>query len=114
MHTFGPNATWWAVLILTWGILVVFEVVQKQLRQFLLHAELWPPSLSLLGWQRKGTGTSSRAERTTEALDVEVWQELEKDLEMRERLRVMAEDDVVEHANDDIDDIDRVEEEKQC
>ncbi|KAG4265734.1 hypothetical protein FPRO06_01014 [Fusarium proliferatum] len=87
---FGADAVWWATLFIVLGLLGLFEIVLKCLKRLLLIAGLWdwPP------W-----GKSRRGENIEE-WDVELWQELEQDPALRERLKRLARDEQVEEEDE--------------
>ncbi|KAF5692515.1 ATPase [Fusarium globosum] len=87
---FGADAVWWATLFIVLGLLGLFEIVLKCVKRLLLIAGLWdwPP------W-----GKSRRGENIEE-WDVELWQELEQDPALRERLKRLARDEQVEEEDE--------------
>ncbi|KAI1031793.1 hypothetical protein LB504_000959 [Fusarium proliferatum] len=87
---FGADAVWWATLFIVLGLLGLFEIVLKCVKRLLLIAGLWdwPP------W-----GKSRRGENIEE-WDVELWQELEQDPTLRERLKRLARDEQVEEEDE--------------
>ncbi|EXL49675.1 hypothetical protein FOCG_09940 [Fusarium oxysporum f. sp. radicis-lycopersici 26381] len=89
-EAFGADAVWWATLFIVLGLLGLFEIVLKCVKRLLLIAGLWdwPP------W-----GKSRRGENIEE-WDVELWQELEQDLALRERLKRLARDEQVEEEDE--------------
>ncbi|TVY70032.1 putative phospholipid-transporting ATPase DNF3 [Fusarium oxysporum f. sp. cubense] len=89
-EAFGADAVWWATLFIVLGLLGLFEIVLKCVKRLLLIAGLldWPP------W-----GKSRRGENIEE-WDVELWQELEQDPALRERLKRLARDEQVEEEDE--------------
>ncbi|KAF5711357.1 phospholipid-transporting ATPase DNF3 [Fusarium mundagurra] len=89
-EVFGADAVWWATLFIVLGLLGLFEIVLKCVKRLLLIAGLWdwPP------W-----GKSRRGENIEE-WDVELWQELEQDPALRERLKRLARDEQVEEEDE--------------
>ncbi|KAF9769474.1 hypothetical protein IL306_013081 [Fusarium sp. DS 682] len=89
-HRFGADAVWWATLFIVLGLMGLFEIVLKCVKRLLLIAGLWdwPP------W-----GKSRRGENIEE-WDVELWQELEQDPALRERLKRLARDEQVEEEDE--------------
>lgn len=85
-EVFGADAVWWATLFIVLGLLGLFEIVLKCVKRLLLIAGLWdwPP------WGK------SRCGENIEEWDVELWQELEQDPALRERLKRLARDEQVE------------------
>jgi phospholipid-translocating ATPase len=78
--TFGPDPVWWLTLVVVVAVFCLMELTAKTARRNLVVAGLWkwPP------WQRKVLSDS------VEEWDVELWQEMEQDPVLRERLRLMA------------------------
>ncbi|POR36537.1 Phospholipid-transporting ATPase [Tolypocladium paradoxum] len=98
-HTFrnawGKDAVWWSTVFIVLAFLGLMELCGKTLKRQMLVAGLWqwPP------WKRGGLGES------VEEWDLELWQELEQDPAMRERLKVLARDeDCVDDEDEDEDD----------
>ncbi|ORY60272.1 P-type ATPase [Pseudomassariella vexata] len=83
--TFGRDPLWWLTLIVIVCILLSVELVCKTVRRNLLVARLWrwPP------WK----GGSEGVGESVEEWDLELWQELEKDPVVRERLRKIVEEE---------------------
>lgn len=82
-HTWGRDATWWSTLFLVLGFLGLMEVGIKVVKRNLRVAGLlhWRP------WKKTEAGENAAE------LEMEIWQELEQDPKMRERLRRMAHDE---------------------
>ena len=81
-QTFGRDAVWWSTLWVVLMVLFLLELCAKTLKRNLVVAGLWKwPT-----WRRRDS-----ADGMVEC-DVELWQELEKDPVVRERLRMMARD----------------------
>jgi phospholipid-translocating ATPase len=82
----GPDALWWATLFIVLGILGMIEIVMKAVKRKLISARLyrWP------SWLTKRRGAP--AEDTAEEWELEVWQELEQDPVIWEKLKRMARD----------------------
>lgn len=80
---YGDDPIWWATLFITLSILGGIELVGKAGKRNLRVAGLWqwPP------WE-KGSLTDN-----VEEWDLELWQEMEKDPAVRERLRKLADDE---------------------
>lgn len=91
-QTFGRDATWWATLFVVLAFLGLMELVGKTVHRNLHVAGCWqwPP------W--KGGGLSENLEEW----DLEVWQEMEQDPAMKERLRNMARDGDDEDQTDEV------------
>ncbi len=78
--SFGQDPNWWLVLILTLTILITIELALKSVRRTLALVGRWPL------WKRKQNDGAKNAEE----LDLEVWQEMEQDPDIRERLKALA------------------------
>ncbi|KAI1505286.1 P-type ATPase [Biscogniauxia marginata] len=76
-NTFGKDPIWWLTLIVVVLVLISVEYAYKAVKRNLVVAGLWkwPP------WKSRDNSDH------LEEWNVEVWQELEKDPVMRERLR---------------------------
>ncbi|KAF5006874.1 hypothetical protein FDECE_6771 [Fusarium decemcellulare] len=87
---FGDDAVWWSTLFIVLGLIGLMEIVMKCSKRLLLIAGLWewPP------WRRSRRGDN------IEEWDVELWQELEQDPAMRERLKRLCRDEPVEEDDD--------------
>ena len=72
---FGPDLAWWVTLILVVTALATAEVAYRAVKRNIAAMGVW-----------KG----SRRSKNAEELDVEVWQEMEKDPAVREILRSQA------------------------
>lgn len=70
--TFGPDPLWWATLFAVLGVLGMIEMVRKIVKRVFVGMGLW----------RWGKGI--------EGLDVEVWQEMERDPVVWEKLKRLA------------------------
>ncbi|KAF5017791.1 hypothetical protein F66182_10255 [Fusarium sp. NRRL 66182] len=90
-HLFGGDAVWWSTLFIVLGLIGLFGIVLKCAKRLLLLAGLWdwPP------W-----GKSRRGENIEE-WDVELWQELEQDPALRERLKRLARDEPLDEGEED-------------
>lgn len=97
-HTFGLDATWWSTLFMVLAFLGLMDVILMVVKRNLRVAGL----LSWTPWKR---GPRPGDDSSPEELDMEVWQELEKDPIMRKRLRRLARDeDEDDYLEEDIDD----------
>ncbi|KAK5125408.1 hypothetical protein LTR85_000517 [Meristemomyces frigidus] len=81
--TFGNDLNWWLALIITFAILLVMEMTYKSLKGYLTAAGVWP----LSGWRSRARAIHGR---NVEELDVGLWQEMEKDPDVRARLKGLA------------------------
>ncbi|KAK9780890.1 putative Phospholipid-transporting ATPase [Seiridium cardinale] len=79
--TFGADALWWLTLIIAMAVLVCLELGFKAIKRNLIVGGLWqwPP------WQKRAVGESA------EDWHLELWQELEQDPLMKEKLRQINE-----------------------
>lgn len=99
-HTFGADATWWATLFMTLSFLGLMDIVLLVVKRNLRITGL----LSWTPWKR---GPRPGDDSSPEELDMRVWQELEQDPVIRERLRRLArddDDDEDDYLEQDIDD----------
>ncbi|KAI2637227.1 phospholipid-translocating P-type ATPase [Hypomontagnella submonticulosa] len=94
-HTFGPDPLWWLTLIIVVLVLISMELVYKVVKRNLIVAGMWrwPP------WKRRSLDDS------LEKWGLEVWQELEQDPVIRERLRraCMEDGELDDEEHDSID-----------
>lgn len=79
---FGRDPVWWLVLIAALAILTTFEYMWKTLRRNLAIAGWWP-----LWKRRRAPGTKS-----AEEMDLEIWQEMQRDSSIRAKLMNLASD----------------------
>ena len=75
--TYGKDPLWWATLFGVLGVLGMIEMVRKIVKRVLVGMGLW----------RWGMGAWGKG---IEGLDVEVWQEMEKDPVVWEKLKKLA------------------------
>jgi phospholipid-translocating ATPase len=88
--TFGNDPNWWLTLILVFSILMVMELTLKAGKRYLRSAGVWP------FWKRKSRRQVPKGPgRSAEEVDVGLWQDMERDPVVRERIR---------RINDDFDD----------
>ncbi len=85
-HGFGRDPVWWLVIIVALGILVAFEVAWKTVRRNVAVSGMWPL------WKRLRRSDTATPTATAEELDLQVWQEMERDPNVRERLQILAAD----------------------
>ena len=78
--TIGRDPDWWLLLILTLAILITIELALKSARRTLALGGRWPL------WKRQQNYGTKNAQE----LELEVWQEMEQDGGIRERLRAQA------------------------
>ena len=80
---FGRDAVWWATLFATLGILGLIELAAKTFKRNMLVAGMWhwPP------WKTRQLSDN------VEDWDLQIWQEMEKNPTVRDRLRRIARDD---------------------
>ncbi|KAI1841589.1 hypothetical protein JX265_004681 [Neoarthrinium moseri] len=79
--TFGSDSMWWLTLIIVVAVLICLELGFKAIKRNMIIGGLWqwPP------WKRRAPGDSA------EEWHLELWQELEQDPYMQERLRKINE-----------------------
>jgi phospholipid-translocating ATPase len=80
---FGKDPNWWLVLVVALAVLATLELGWKSVRRNLAMAGQWP-----LWKRRKVEGT-----KNAEELDLGVWQEMERDPVIRQKLRSLARED---------------------
>ncbi|KAI0840735.1 phospholipid-translocating P-type ATPase [Hypoxylon sp. FL0890] len=94
-YTFGKDPLWWLTVIVVVIVLISIELVYKAVKRNLVIAGVWkwPP------WKLRGVDDS------LEEWGLEVWQELEQDPVIRERLRRadMEKGEVDDEVEDNID-----------
>ncbi|KAM5355922.1 hypothetical protein ACJ41O_002568 [Fusarium nematophilum] len=80
---FGDDAVWWSSLFIVLGLIGLMEITMKCSKRLLLIAGLWewPP------WRRSRRGDN------IEEWSLELWQELEQDPAMRQRLKQLCRDE---------------------
>lgn len=80
---FGRDPRWWSAVFVVLAFLGVLQVAGKTIRRNMLIADAWhwPP------WKRR------RHSDHLEERDLQVWQELEQNPRVRERLRRLANDE---------------------
>ncbi|KAL7627863.1 drs2 neo1 protein [Parahypoxylon ruwenzoriense] len=98
--TFGKDPLWWLTLLVVVLTLISIELVYKAMKRHMVIAGVWkwPP------WKRQSLDDS------LEEWGLEIWQELEKDPVMRERLRraCIEEGEVEDLEKNSIDQVDPV------
>lgn len=79
--TFGSDGIWWLTLIVIVSILICIELSVKAVKRNLIISGLWqwPP------FKRRNMG----ADESAEEWHLELWQELERDPAMKEKLKRM-------------------------
>lgn len=82
--TFGTDWNWWLTLILAFGVLAVAEMVYGATKRNLIASRAWPP------WKYLPFKGMRKSESMAEDMDLELWQEMERDPKIRERLEIMA------------------------
>lgn len=96
VSTFGTDPVWWVTLIVVVTVLISVEMAYKVMKRNLVVAGMWkwPP------WKPRS------ADDSLEEWGLEVWQELEQDPVMRERLRRAAMEEDEEEGDDERDSVD--------
>ncbi|KYK58585.1 P-type ATPase [Drechmeria coniospora] len=91
---FGKDALWWSTVFIVLAMMGLMEVCMKVLKRSMLIAGIWhwPP------WKR------AKLSDNVEEWDLALWQELEQDPPMREKLKKLACDDFEDEADDDVED----------
>lgn len=94
--TFGTDLNWWLTLLVALVVLMTAEIVYGATKRRLIKERMWPP-WKFTRHHRNGNGN-------VEELELERWQELERDPGVRKRLEAMArgeEDVVVVHGEEE-------------
>lgn len=79
---FGTEWAWWLTLIIAFTVLATMEIVYGAVKRNLIAARMWPP------W--KFTRHYRNRNLNAEDMELELWQEMERDPRIREQLRAMA------------------------
>ncbi|KAJ9130364.1 Phospholipid-transporting ATPase [Pleurostoma richardsiae] len=105
--TFGADLAWWATLGVVLAALVVLLVMFKTVKRTLVIHGLWRWRWGWL-WGNGGRGAGGLRGRkgagfegNLEEWDVTLWQELEKDPAVREKLRLMANDEMEDNEEEE-------------
>lgn len=98
--SFGGDGIWWLTLIVVVAMLMTAELVYKAIKRNLILARLWkwPP------W-RKPSDEPATFENLEE-FHLEMWQELEQDPAIQEKLRKMLKEERGEETGEEEDDED--------
>jgi phospholipid-translocating ATPase len=80
---FGKDPVWWLVLVIALAVLAIMELAWKTIRRNLAIAGKWPL------WKRRRTNCAKNAEE----LDLEIWQEMQRDPVIRQKLKNLASDE---------------------
>ncbi|KAK3989354.1 hypothetical protein QBC44DRAFT_381574 [Cladorrhinum sp. PSN332] len=96
---FGTDPAWWVTLFAVLGLLASFEIAMRSVKRSLVIRGLWRPDKRWLKWSTwrrafvpsRGEDWEDGAEGCIENWDVELWQLMEKDPNVRETLRKMSE-----------------------
>lgn len=83
LEGFGKDPVWWLTLLLTWAVLLTVELIWKSVKRYSASGRKWP-------WRRNGPRPGGK---NAEELDLELWQEMERDPAVREKLRRLANED---------------------
>ncbi|KAM3456398.1 hypothetical protein MY3296_001677 [Beauveria thailandica] len=88
-YKWGPDAVWWATLFAVLGTLWLLELTIKVIKRHLVLRGMW----KWLPWKKPSLSEN------VEEWGVELWQELEQDVTVQAKLKVMARD----HVGQDVD-----------
>lgn len=80
--TFGTEWHWWLTLIVTFSVLSTMEMVYGACKRNLIAARMWPP------W--KYTKRHRNRDPNAEDMELELWQEMERDPVIRAKLAALA------------------------
>jgi len=95
---FGRDLVWWLTLSFVLVLLAMFELGYKVVKRNLIVMGVWKYRWRWLSWKiwgrfskRRGAGifTYECDEMDNEEWDLELWQEMEQDAGVKERLRLM-------------------------
>ncbi|KAJ3960395.1 drs2 neo1 protein [Colletotrichum tropicale] len=89
---FGADAVWWLTLIIMTLLFILMETIFRTLQRCLILAGLWR-----WPWVRKEDDVCADEWR------LELWQELERDPAVKERLRKLARDEPEDEEEEDVD-----------
>ena len=95
-HTFGPDGLWWLTALAIVAALIVIETAYKAVKHRLVVAGLWrfPPWRRKVRDGRNGVDDDDDDDDgNAEDWDLELWQELERDPAVRQRLRETLEEE---------------------
>ena len=84
-YVFGQDPNWWLTLLLAFGVLCTMEWAYAATKRNLVIARCWPP-WKFTKWHRNRNGNA-------EDLELELWQEMEKDKVIKRQLQRMARDE---------------------
>lgn len=88
--TFGGDLNWWLALILAMIILITLELVYDGVKRNLIAARMWPRWRHFLPkFGKDGDGEHEDVE-VAEDMEIELWQQMERDPVIAEQLRGMA------------------------
>ncbi len=111
IHGFGRDPIWWLTMLLVLGFLAVVELGYKAVKRNLIITGVWKYRWRWLSWTglrwclksmrlRAAAGPSSLQlvvctddEEDDEDWDLELWQEMERDPAVKERLKAMVEEE---------------------
>ncbi|KAK0636991.1 hypothetical protein B0T17DRAFT_587979 [Bombardia bombarda] len=99
-ESFGPDPNWWVALIAVLGLLVSLEMAYNSIKRNLIVSGLWKWGWKWLEWStwKRAFGrptpgpmwSGEGAQASLEEWDVELWQAMERDPAIKERLRQMS------------------------
>ncbi|CAK3898983.1 phospholipid-transporting ATPase DNF3 [Lecanosticta acicola] len=88
--TFGAEWNWWLTFLVGFSVLATAELVYGATKRNLIASGAWPP------WKYLPFKGVRHSESMAEDMDLELWQEMERDPAVREKLEMMARDEVGE------------------
>ena len=99
---FGTDPVWWLTLIIVVGALAMGELAYRAVKRTLVAMGMWTwADLSRVRWKEAFSGCirgqaptvwTSQPKQNAEELSVEMWQEMEKDPEIRKMLMDLSRD----------------------
>lgn len=96
IQLWGDDAVWWGTMFVVLGILGLVELAGKTIKRNLRVAGIW----KLTPWRKSGLTDN------VEELELELWQEMEQDPVIRERLRKLAHGEPEEDMDEDMVEVD--------
>ena len=103
--TFGRDPAWWLTLIVVLAVLATGELGYRAIKRSVVVMGLWRWGWKWLSWAtwrkvfRGGVGAAWSGDGVQESVEewgVEIWQEMERDPDVRMMLRKMAHGEVEE------------------
>lgn len=96
--SFGGDGIWWLTLIVVVALLMTVELVYRAVKRNMILARMWrwPP------WKK------SETDKSLEEFHLEMWQELEQDPAIQEKLRQILREEKGELTEEEEEEVDAV------